>query len=643
MKMISIFKDYKAIYDKPSFISIATAINRIRDSKYKDLIVKIRSTVDKKERNALKTQLPCFAFSGIFDIGVETKRGSKVSYRNDESLSEHSGYCVLDIDDINTSVEYTKSVLSSIDYIYCVFVSPSGNGLKALCKIPSKISTHRDYYRSIVEDLSSYGIECDSTSINESRICYESYDPNIYVNTECVEHLLKPKKDTTTNTPIGKNVSTEHNSLKYKECSITDWDKISVASKMILSSKEGEKHKTLIRASYLLGGYISAGVVKEEDAFKVLMDAIKTKKIDSIHNAKKTIEDGLNAGKGKPIYEIEDIEDDFKTTMSRKEYYDENRVYNFLINQDDEEAKLLNYIQNGEEEGKETGYDELDRHFRFKENNFDIILGHDNVGKSTLIWFLAVLSACSHDWKWIIFSPENKIYRIQKIMIDFVLGMKSESATKEDFKKAKDFIYDKFIFIRKDKEYSIFSLLEYGEVLCKDDKDIKGFLIDPYNSLSLDYKDKGKGLSGYEYHLKAATNMRIFSEKYCSVYMNAHSITESRRQVDADGNLKRPNKAHIDGGALWANRCDNFMVLHRKIKDENEWMWTEIHVDKVKDVETGGGVTYKDPVKLQLSFYSDFVDNKDYSPLRRWRKNFFKKEIEEKKSLPFISLEDAFK
>jgi hypothetical protein len=53
-------------------------------------------------------------------------------------------------------------------------------------------------------------------------------------------------------------------------------------------------------------------------------------------------------------------------------------------------------------------------------------------------------------------------------------------------------------------------------------------------------------------------------------------------------------------------------------------------MDKVKDVETGGGVTYGDPVKLQLRFYSDFVDEYGDSPLDEWRDKFFKKSKQSK-------------
>ena len=70
-------------------------------------------------------------------------------------------------------------------YSYSVFTSPSGNGLKVLVKIPKDISNHKNYFLSLEKyyDCKEFDVACKDIS----RVCYESYDPDIYVNEDSVE------------------------------------------------------------------------------------------------------------------------------------------------------------------------------------------------------------------------------------------------------------------------------------------------------------------------------------------------------------------------------------------------------------------------------------------------------------------------
>jgi hypothetical protein len=61
-----------------------------------------------------------------------------------------------------------------------VFISPSGNGLKVLVKIPADPENHTNYFNSLEKHFNSPYF--DKTSKNLSRVCYESYDPLIHVN-----------------------------------------------------------------------------------------------------------------------------------------------------------------------------------------------------------------------------------------------------------------------------------------------------------------------------------------------------------------------------------------------------------------------------------------------------------------------------
>lgn len=73
-----------------------------------------------------------------------------------------------------------KENLTKDRYTYSVFVSPSGLGLKVLVKIPDEVDTHKQFFTSLQHHYNNEFF--DITCKNVSRVCYESYDPLIYIN-----------------------------------------------------------------------------------------------------------------------------------------------------------------------------------------------------------------------------------------------------------------------------------------------------------------------------------------------------------------------------------------------------------------------------------------------------------------------------
>ena len=166
---VTIFKSIKDT-SVPFYRDINVILSRIKEGKCKDLIESIRKESDKEKRNLIKQKLPAICFSGEF------------SERKDKSLLNHSGFICLDFDGFKTKKDLlnVRNQLTSDEYSYSVFTSPSGNGLKALVRIPQDPENHVKYFMSLQD---YYNIdEFDTTSKNISRVCYESYDKDIYVN-----------------------------------------------------------------------------------------------------------------------------------------------------------------------------------------------------------------------------------------------------------------------------------------------------------------------------------------------------------------------------------------------------------------------------------------------------------------------------
>lgn len=166
---ITIFQSIKET-STPFHRNVMAVLKRIKDGSSKELVKRIRQEKNKADRNEIKKQLPAICFSGTFNK------------RNDNAIIEHSGLICLDFDgyDKQKTLLQDKENLSKNKYVFSVFISPSGNGLKVLVKIPQDIENHINYFNSLMKHFNSQYF--DKTSRNISRVCYESYDPLIYVN-----------------------------------------------------------------------------------------------------------------------------------------------------------------------------------------------------------------------------------------------------------------------------------------------------------------------------------------------------------------------------------------------------------------------------------------------------------------------------
>ena len=166
---VTIFQNIKDT-STPFYRNVSLILGRIKSGSSKDLVKKIRAEKNKLERNELKKLLPAICFSGTFNK------------RSDASLVQHSGLICLDFDGYASSKELNedKESLRKNKFVYSVFISPSGNGLKVLVKIPEDPDNHINYFNSLEKYFNSKYF--DKTSKNVSRVCYESYDALIHVN-----------------------------------------------------------------------------------------------------------------------------------------------------------------------------------------------------------------------------------------------------------------------------------------------------------------------------------------------------------------------------------------------------------------------------------------------------------------------------
>ena len=247
---ITIFKDIK-VTSQPFYRGALVILNRIKEGASKDLVKRIREEKDKEKVNTLKQKLPAICFSGKF-----TKR-------NDKSLSQHSGLICLDFDgyDSQRDLLQEKERLSKNKYVYSVFISPSGKGLKAIVKIPPLPDNHVSYFNSLEKHFNSP--QFDKTCKNVSRVCYESYDPLIHINENA---SVWDKQEEKEYTEVIKNVDlqtipiTDEN--KIVEILVKWWQKKYPMSEgqrnnnaYVLAAAFNDYGVTKTLAEYVLGGF----------------------------------------------------------------------------------------------------------------------------------------------------------------------------------------------------------------------------------------------------------------------------------------------------------------------------------------------------------------------------------------------------
>jgi len=255
-------------------------------------------------------------------------------------------------------------------------------------------------------------------------------------------------------------------------------------------------------------------------------------------------------------------------------------------------------------EASRFGHHEIDDYLRFKRGNLIICTGHANVGKTHTILYLMMLHTVRNSTRWMVFSSENEVGSLQRKLIEFKIGKPIKNIDEAEFYNAHAYILGHFQFIRTDTLYDIFNLLETCQELYNENP-FDGLFIDPYNSLTINQKSLGK-ISTHEYHYEATSSLRIFCKKNnVMTIVNTHPVTEALRKTHTKGHAYEGHPmpvmaADVEGGSKFVNRSDEFICIHRYTQHETDWIFTDIHVRKVKDIETGGKPTPLDgPIRLE--------------------------------------------
>ena len=169
-------------------MSLDYALRQIQEGEYREYADKVRNARTREEMDRAKFDAPGFSFSGIFE-----RRGK-------ERLIRHSGIMAIDIDHLDGDVFSEKERLMKNPYVYSVFLSISGKGLKVLVKVPESLDaeSHKLYYRAIAED---FGVDEDRRAQDVARYTNVTYDPDLHLNPGALvwDKTVEAKEETTIN------------------------------------------------------------------------------------------------------------------------------------------------------------------------------------------------------------------------------------------------------------------------------------------------------------------------------------------------------------------------------------------------------------------------------------------------------------
>lgn len=528
----TIFKD---TYSKePIYIQAKDALKRIQTGRSEKKISEIRTSLDAEKISKLKEYLPAVCFSGTFQKD-----------RKDKDLIQHSGLIVLDFDKVDNLHERQIDIVS-LPFVYACWVSPSGKGLKVLIKIADS-SKHREHFEALKEVFP----DMDFSTANEARLCYESYDPDIYINeyseifaTVKVTEKVYVKEDMTDESEIFKN--------------ILIW--LSNQSKAFTA---GERNNFI----FILASACCRYGIGRQSAISLIGNEFLVNSDFTSHEAERAIKSAYRATKPDTAFFEKGILVD-RITKKKIEIpeviYDESLRVKDVIYGIDVKQLALSIFDNGYEKVYGIGVEELDYLFKPKRGELTVLTGYGNAGKSIFKRWYQVMRAILYNEKFATFSPEdNPAEEYYHDLVEILLSCDCTPANphkpdKKTYDKAYDWIRERFFYLMPKETQATPDYIKerFLQLIIKEK--INGVDIDPFNKLSNNYKD----FSGRDKYLEylLADFSRFAQQNNVYFWIIAHPKTAVK---DSKGNYPCPDVFDIADGAMWNNMSDNILVYHR--------------------------------------------------------------------------------
>jgi hypothetical protein len=225
----------------------------------------------------------------------------------------------------------------------------------------------------------------------------------------------------------------------------------------------------------------------------------------------------------------------------------------------------------------------LDKYLRHKRPQFNMVLGLDNVGKTDwMLWYFMLLTEL-YQIKHCVWLGENATQSAIRKLIQFKTGKYLSELTSQEVYRYATEVMEYFTFVDNRKAYTNKDLYKIFE-----DSGADNCFIDPFTGLNRQINPA----ANYE----MLNETREFTNRTNkTLYLSTHPNTEAARRRHTKGEFEGypqfPHKSDSEGGQPFANRCDDFIVIHRYLGHPTFGSKTLVQIQKVKETETGGGYT----------------------------------------------------
>jgi hypothetical protein len=545
--------------------SLQDFINDVKEGTYKELVQKVRKgTGDKKN-------LPAVATHGVFK-----------DFREKKDFILSSGIIIIDIDDIDKAddiEEIKQDIMDSFPYVFSTMISPSGNGVKALCFVEPDLVTsdnYREIGKYLSKDFQGYGQKVDWLSITDCLIM--TYDPNIAVNLEVLPASV-----------YLKDKPTHKVELEPLDTNMTLWDDPEEFYMTVLSENIDQKSSNnfhyLQMAMLDLKKY---GYSHPKDDLSFVIDYAeavhkrssdnKNRFLELVEICKnyqqtlwpyKTTKDSYEED-GEPEFDYSEFTEKPSDTESKEE------------DEDDPNFGMINYVSfadrvyevaiEGDRVGAEISLKPFADIFRFRGSGILTVTGIPGHGKTEFIDQCILDLARLYNQETLVAgfeqTPEEHVLKLVKKMIGKDVTCNSyikDGENQKELRRVTNYITTKIRHINTTGQGSdIVNLLKIAARQIQRSREkggigIKYLVIDPYNMLSV----KGSRLQGFEKVEDILRKITIFSHQMdVMVILVAHPV-----KIKKDEKTKMyevPDFYSVKGSSAFFEMSYHGLVVYRE-------------------------------------------------------------------------------
>jgi twinkle protein len=222
--------------------------------------------------------------------------------------------------------------------------------------------------------------------------------------------------------------------------------------------------------------------------------------------------------------------------------------------------KLSEYPDVGEPITCETGFINLNSHFRLWRSEFVVITGVPSHGKSRFALELLASLAMKHKHRSSIASFEMRIAPyVRDVQREHFIGKAAKDLTLSDKRNADTWIEEMFVFIDQDPreesdEATVDWLIDRAGAVVR--YGVEWFLLDPWNQVE---HKREWGENESDYQGRAIRALKRFARSYvCGVLVVAHPNKDVKLP---NGEIRVPNLYDISGSAHWYNAADHGLIV----------------------------------------------------------------------------------